>query len=358
MATSDIPPDTLTLPNEELSIKFAVIGDSGRGTPEQHAIAAQMEAYRKRFDFGFVLMGGDNIYEGPATPEDYRLKFEEPYKPLLDAGVKFYAVLGNHDDPAQIHYPPFHMDGHRYYTFTPPVGVLSKLDTRVRFFALDSATSTASKWLQRELDQSHAEWKIALMHYPLYSSGRYTLRARRQRFALEPSLVAGGIDVAFSGHEHFYQRSRLQNGVLHFISGGRAHCVSGKPGPRRRSLRATITTTISCWSKWRTNSSSFRPSIGRADNRRRLSTPAETADGGSSTYCGHGGPSLISLTLFEDTHPIRDCVCSRGKERFELVEASPCEEIRQLPIAQLTEERGQQSPAALRDRHWRERRAA
>ena len=31
VATSDIPPDTLTLPNKELSIKFAVIGDSGRG---------------------------------------------------------------------------------------------------------------------------------------------------------------------------------------------------------------------------------------------------------------------------------------------------------------------------------------
>ena len=200
MATSDIPPDTLTLPNEELSIKFAVIGDSGRGTPEQHAIAAQMEAYRKRFDFGFVLMGGDNIYEGPATPEDYRLKFEEPYKPLLDAGVKFYAVLGNHDYPAQIHYPPFHMDGHRYYTFTPPVGVLSKLDTRVRFFALDSThlDSEQLQWLQRELDQSHAEWKIALMHYPLYSSGRYTLRARRQRLALERLFVIGGVDVTFS----------------------------------------------------------------------------------------------------------------------------------------------------------------
>ena len=233
VATSDIPPNTLTLPNKELSIKFAVIGDSGRGTPEQHAIAALMEAYRKRFDFGFVLMGGDNIYEGPATPEDYRLKFEEPYKPLLDAGVKFYAVLGNHDDPAQIHYPPFHMNGHRYYTFTPPVGVLSKLDTRVRFFALDSThlDSEQLQWLQRELDQSHAEWKIALMHYPLYSSGRYTLRARRQRFALEPSLVAGGIDVAFSGHEHFYQRSRLQNGVLHFISGGAGSLRVGEARP-------------------------------------------------------------------------------------------------------------------------------
>src|SRR5688572_11858356 len=84
-AAGTVPPDTLTLPNDEMSIKFAVIGDSGRGSPEQHAIAAQMEAYRRRFDYRFVLMAGDNIYEGPVTPEDYRLKFEEPYKPLLDA---------------------------------------------------------------------------------------------------------------------------------------------------------------------------------------------------------------------------------------------------------------------------------
>jgi 3',5'-cyclic AMP phosphodiesterase CpdA len=240
VTTRDIPPDALTLPNEELSIKFAVIGDSGRGTPEQHAIAAQMDAYRKRFDYRFVLMGGDNIYEGPATPEDYRLKFEEPYKPLLEAGVRFYAVLGNHDDPAQIHYPPFHMEGHRYYTFTPPVGVLSKLDTRVRFFALDSTRLDGEqlRWLQRELEHSNAEWKIALMHYPLYSSGRYTLRARRQRFMLEPALVWGGVDVTFSGHEHIYQRSRLQNGVLHFISGGAGSLRVGDARPSAKVAKS------------------------------------------------------------------------------------------------------------------------
>ena len=88
-----------------------MIGDSGRGTAEQHEIAAQMVAYRQQFDYRFVLMAGDNIYEGPATAEDYRLKFEEPYKPLLDAGVKFFAALGNHDDPRQVHYKPFNMDG-------------------------------------------------------------------------------------------------------------------------------------------------------------------------------------------------------------------------------------------------------
>ena len=232
-AVGDVPPDTLTLPNDDISIKFAVIGDSGRGSPEQHAIAAQMEAYRRRFDYRFVLMAGDNIYEGPVTPEDYRLKFEAPYKQLLDAGVKFYAVLGNHDDPRQVHYPPFHMDGDRYYTFTPPVNLISKLDTSVRFFAIDSTRLDGEQieWLQKELERSTADWKILLMHYPIYSTGRYTLRARRQRFVLEPSLVAGGIDVTFAGHEHIYQRSRPQNGILHFISGGAGSLRVGDARP-------------------------------------------------------------------------------------------------------------------------------
>src|ERR1700754_3016639 len=75
LRVEDIARDTLALPNADRSIKFAIIGDSGRGSKEQHEIAAQMVAYRQRFAFKFVLMVGDNIYEGPATEEDYRLKF-------------------------------------------------------------------------------------------------------------------------------------------------------------------------------------------------------------------------------------------------------------------------------------------
>ena len=151
----DIARDAVALPNEDRSIKFAIIGDSGRGSAEQHAVAAQMVAYRQRFDYRFVLMAGDNIYEGPATAEDYRLKFEEPYQLLLDAGVRFFAVLGNHDDPQQIHYRPFNMDGRRYYTFTPPVDLVTRLDTRVRFFALDSTRLDGEQlaWLEKELQR-------------------------------------------------------------------------------------------------------------------------------------------------------------------------------------------------------------
>jgi predicted phosphodiesterase len=235
LAIEGLPRDTLTLPNAERSIKFAIIGDSGRGTKEQHDVAAQMEAYRKRFDYKFVLMAGDNIYEGPASEEDYRLKFEEPYKPLLDAGVKFYAALGNHDDSNQVYYEPFHMDGKRYYTFVPPVDPITRWDTRVRFFALDSTylDRTQTRWFDKETGDSQAEWKIAFLHHPVYTSGRYTLAARGIRFALESAFASGGIDVVFSGHEHIYQRAELQNGILYFVTGGAGSLREGdaKPSP-------------------------------------------------------------------------------------------------------------------------------
>ncbi len=226
---ADVGRDRLTLPNEDRSIKFAIIGDSGRGSKEQHEVAAQMVAYRQRFDFKFVLMAGDNIYEGPASNDDYRLKFEEPYKLLLDAGVKFYAALGNHDDTNQVYYTPFNMGGHRYYTFVPPVDPITRWDTRVRFFALDSTYLTREQlqWFEREVSQSRAEWKIAFLHHPLYTSGRYTLAARGVRLALESAFVNGGVDVVFSGHEHIYERAELQQGILYFVTGGAGSLRTG-----------------------------------------------------------------------------------------------------------------------------------
>ena len=229
----DIPRDTLALPNSGRSIKFAIIGDSGRGSKEQHEVAAQMVAYRQRFDFEFVLMVGDNIYEGPATEEDYRLKFEAPYKQLLDDGVKFYAALGNHDDTNQIYYKNFNMGGKRYYTFVPPVDPITRWDTRVRFFAVDSTylDRQQTQWLAKETADSRAEWKIVFLHHPLYTSGRYTMAARGIRFGLESTLVTGGVNVVFSGHEHIYERVEMQKGILYFISGGAGSLRMGDAAP-------------------------------------------------------------------------------------------------------------------------------
>jgi hypothetical protein len=108
----------LPLPLEEGSLRFAVIGDTGTGKEEQFAVAKQIAIFRASFPFEFAIMLGDNLY-GRERPNDYVNKFERPCKPLLDAGVKFYAALGNHDEPTQRFYKPFNMNGERYHTFRP-----------------------------------------------------------------------------------------------------------------------------------------------------------------------------------------------------------------------------------------------
>jgi diadenosine tetraphosphatase ApaH/serine/threonine PP2A family protein phosphatase len=215
------PLDWVAVPNVPQSFKFAVIGDGGRGWGPQHDVAQRMAVYHERVRFPLVLMVGDNIYEGPASPEDYRTKFEEPYRALREAGVRFQAVLGNHDDPAQRFYDGFNMGGQRFYTFEPPGPPLARLRDLVRVFALDSTYVDDDQlaWLDRELARSRALWKICMLHHPLYTGGRYSRAAMLMRWHLESRLVAHGVHVVFAGHEHFYQRSTPQQGIVHFISG-------------------------------------------------------------------------------------------------------------------------------------------
>ena len=214
-------PGTLALPNRRGSVKFAVIGDSGRGDQAQHEVARQMVSWRGRFEYDFVLMLGDNVYDSH-TPEDYVARFEAPYKPLLDAGVTFHAAIGNHDDPNQIYYDKFNMGGQRYFSFRrSEISLDGITGGGVRFFALDTRSLDPAQleWLRRGLDDSNSRWKIVYGHHPLYTSGRYSSGARSLRESLEPVLVAGNADVVLAGHEHFYERLAPQRGILYFISG-------------------------------------------------------------------------------------------------------------------------------------------
>jgi hypothetical protein len=215
------PTGELALPNKRGSVKFAVIGDSGRGDTPQREVAQQMIVWRHRFPFDLVLMLGDNIYDSH-TPADYVAKFEDPYRELLEGGVKFQAAIGNHDDSAQIRYEKFNMGGQRYYSFRrSELSIEGVTGAGVRFFALDSRTLDAPQldWLRKGLADSSSRWKIVFFHHPLYTSGRYGSGARSLRSVLEPILVQGDADVVLSGHEHFYERIVPQRGILYFVSG-------------------------------------------------------------------------------------------------------------------------------------------
>src|SRR5215218_4615253 len=205
------PALTLTLPNKGDSVHFLVVGDTGTGSRQQYELARLMVSYRQAFPFEFALMLGDNLYSGE-SPADYKRKFEEPYKPLMDQGVKFYATLGNHDESNQRFYEKFNMNGEEYFNFKKG---------GVSFYSLNSNYMDKKQlaWLEEKLKGDTSQWKVAFFHHPPYSSGGKHGSEDSLREVVEPLFVKYGVNAVFAGHEHFYERIKPQKGVYYFISG-------------------------------------------------------------------------------------------------------------------------------------------
>jgi len=170
-----------------------------------------MSRSRDKFPFDFVVMLGDNIY-GSKTASGFRKKFEEPYKTLLDANIKFYAALGNHDHSDEVYYKPFNMNGKRYYSFRVQ---------NAEFFALDSDYMDPAQveWFKQQLSASSAAWKVCFFHHPLYSHARFHGEDVDLRAQLEPIFHQYGVNVVLAGHQHVYERLTPQGGINYIVLG-------------------------------------------------------------------------------------------------------------------------------------------
>jgi 3',5'-cyclic AMP phosphodiesterase CpdA len=208
-AVSSLP--RITLPRKEGSVKFVIIGDTGTGSKKQYELADILMKARASFPFDFVLLLGDNLYGGESA-KDYKSKFENVYRPLLDQKVKFYATLGNHDEPAQRFYEYFNMDGKEYYRFTKG---------NAAFYSLNSnyMDQKQLKWLEDELKKDTSEWKITFHHHPPYSSGGRHGSDDSLRKIVEPIFLKYGVNMVLAGHDHFYERIKPQKGIYYFVSG-------------------------------------------------------------------------------------------------------------------------------------------
>ena len=198
--------------------RFIVMGDFGTGGSDEVAIAHRMAELHRQAPLDFVLGAGDNIYPNGAG-HLFTRNFEQPFTDLLREQVKFYTVLGNHDVEAgrrdQTHYPLFNMNGANYYMIGRGNGLAD-------FFMLDSTDfdNQQTTWLENQLAQSKALWKVAVFHHPIYSSGKKHGSDTHLRLRVEPLLKKYGVQVAFSGHDHVYERLKPQGGVQYFVSGG------------------------------------------------------------------------------------------------------------------------------------------
>lgn len=213
----EIELEPVAWPDSETELNFAVIGDAGTGGTDQFRVARQLAETYRRDPYGLLLTVGDNVYGGDVVDRAKDV-IDKPYKPLFDAGVEFRPSLGNHDvDDSDDLLETLETLGmpDRYYNFT---------EGPIDFFALDSNWMSGAQmnWLREGLGCSDSQWQVVYMHHPLYSSGKHGSHTSL-RDALEPLLVEAGADIVFSGHDHDYERSTPQHGVVHVVTGGAGH---------------------------------------------------------------------------------------------------------------------------------------
>ncbi|MCX5945421.1 MAG: metallophosphoesterase [Cyanobacteria bacterium] len=197
-------------------LRWLATADSGSGDGKQQAVADQMATVQRRHPVDLVILAGDNIYNnGEMSRVD--VAFTRPYSALLQAGVPFHAVLGNHDirtangDP-QVTYRPFGMAGRWYNLRRGPV----------EFFMLDTNVNAnwgrQLPWLRSSLAASKAPWKVVVGHHPIYSAGLYGNDADAQA-RLAPLFKKFGVQLYINGHEHDYERTKVIEGTTYLTLG-------------------------------------------------------------------------------------------------------------------------------------------
>jgi hypothetical protein len=88
-------------------------------------------------------------------------------------------------------------------------------------------TPAQNYWLKSVLEKSNARWKIAYFHHPIYSSGEKHGSEEDLQVLVEPLFLQHGVDVVFSGHEHFYERLKPQKGIHYITQGAGAKLRAG-----------------------------------------------------------------------------------------------------------------------------------
>lgn len=242
---------------------FAVLGDWGRDTPEQHHVAAAMGRAAAAARSDFVLAIGDNFYsDGVASVDDplWQSVFEGVYThPALQ--VPWYALLGNHDyrgnPQAQLDYAArskrWRMPA-RYYQVADAALVRADAD----LFAIDTSpfveryrsndgmigsntrsqdTKAQLAWLDHALSQSRAKWKLVTGHHPIRSGGSGHGDQPEIIAQVLPILNRHGVQAYIAGHDHDLQHIR-RDGIDMIQCGGGMEARPVSPVEGTRFCRA------------------------------------------------------------------------------------------------------------------------
>lgn len=225
---------------EDTHLKFAVFGDSGRGTVPQYDIAREL----LRSGADLVLHTGDTVYPF-LFPELADFRFFSLYGPHMGS-APYYVSTGNHDRDIGVdvfdrvfHMPTNDTDpGVHLSNQTTDESYFTVVHGPAQFFVLyapffyqyNFASGFAQHaWLEAELNRSDRPWKFIVMHHPMRTSSLHwaddynrnqILDTREVRDVVLPLAQKYGVQAVFSGHDHVYERFQPERGVVSVTTAG------------------------------------------------------------------------------------------------------------------------------------------
>jgi hypothetical protein len=187
-----------------------------------------------------VIHTGDVAYFN-GTFSQYDRYYFSYYQSLMNS-VPFFLTPGNHDCETNNAGPflalhsfpvdnvPF-ADRGRYYSFDRGNVHFVAIDSSLSLDAAVNRNGPMLQWLESDLRSTNQFWRVAIIHHSPYSSGpnEHEVKAFWVRTHVVPILEAYGVQVAFSGEEHSYQRSHSLwqdqvvadgSGIVYFTTGG------------------------------------------------------------------------------------------------------------------------------------------
>ena len=165
-----------------------------------------------------AICGGDRAdYDDEVTWDSQY--FSRSWENILRflAQIPVAGPRGNHESAGTVFrkYYPYPYVGDFYWSFDyGPVHIVV-LDQFVSY----APGSPQYEWLVGDLSATSKPWKIVTFHKPGWSAGNVHGNEVEVQQYIQPLCLQYGIDLAISGHNHYYARADV-GGVQHLTTGG------------------------------------------------------------------------------------------------------------------------------------------
>jgi len=206
--------------NNAQNLAFFAYGDT-RSNPNDHDDVAKrimQDISQNNLKQTFIINSGDLVYDGDSEASWQNEFFNQQYSNITDmlGNLPYLAAIGNHEGQGVLFSKyfdyPMYVNNY-YYSFDyGPVHIIV-IDVEG-----NSPGSTQYNWIVNDLSSSTKAWKVAIFHEPAWSAGGHSNNSNLQNI-LQPLFEQYGVQMAITGHNHYYARA-VVNDVHHITTGG------------------------------------------------------------------------------------------------------------------------------------------